>query len=153
MFVFFLCREGSSLNDSDSLTPKRKMLSCPICLDHERCVSLLVHTIGHEIIIGIIPYLWEVSINAYTTVSQNLIGCSSLGQRYRKPIGWYWIIMTRQLWTLTCPTLHTCSLTYPYNEYYYKLYIRHNMNILYCPLYSHNAGDILHYLSYTHSCL
>ena len=75
MFVFYLCREGSSLNDSDSLTPKRKMLSCPICLDHERCVSLLVHSIGHGVIIGIITYLLEIPSDAYTIPSQNMIGC------------------------------------------------------------------------------
>ena len=40
---------------------------------------------------------------AYTTLSQNLIGCSTLSQEYCNLIGWYWKIMRRQLWILTCP--------------------------------------------------
>ena len=97
MFVFYLCREGSSLNDSDSLTPKRKMLSCPICLDHERCVSLLVRSIGHGVVIGIISYLLEIPSDAYIIPGQNLIGCSSLSHKYCKLVGLYWKLMRRQL--------------------------------------------------------
>ena len=51
------------------------MLSCPICLDHERCVSQRVHSIGHGVIIGIISYLLEIPIDAYTIPSQNMIVC------------------------------------------------------------------------------
>ena len=31
----------------------------------------------------------EIPNDAYTTLSQNLIGCSTLSQKYCKLIGWY----------------------------------------------------------------
>ena len=37
------------------------------------------------------------------TLSQNLLCCSTLGLEYWKLIGWYWKIMRRQSWSLTCP--------------------------------------------------
>ena len=45
----------------------------------------------------------EIPSDAYTTLSRNLNGCSTLSQEYCKLIGWYWKIMRRHLWTLTCP--------------------------------------------------
>ena len=48
-------------------------------------------------------YVLEIPNDAYTTLSRNLIGCSTLSQEYCKLIGWYWEKMRRQLWTLTCP--------------------------------------------------
>ena len=55
--------------------------------------------------IGIIVYsiMLEIPNDAYTTLSRNLIDCSTLSQEYCKLIGWYWKIMKRQLWTLTYP--------------------------------------------------
>ena len=45
----------------------------------------------------------EIPNDAYTTLSQNLIGCSAFSWEYRKLIGWYWKTMRRELWTSTCP--------------------------------------------------
>ena len=50
-----------------------------------------------------IDLVLEIPNDAYTTLSPNLIGCSTLSQEYCKLISWYWNIMRRQLWTLTCP--------------------------------------------------
>ena len=47
-------------------------------------------------------YVLENPNNAYTTPSQNPIGCSTLRQEYCKVIDWSWKMMRRQLWTLTC---------------------------------------------------
>ena len=44
----------------------------------------------------------EIPNDAYTTLSRNLIGCSTLSQEYCKLIGSYRKIMRRQLLTLTC---------------------------------------------------
>ena len=59
--------------------------------------------------------VFEIPYDAYTTLSRNLIGCSALSREYRKLIGWYWKIMRRKLWTLTCPIknvdLHKASLS------------------------------------------
>ena len=41
----------------------------------------------------------------FTTLSQNLISCSTLSQEHCMLISWYWKIMRRQLITLTCPYL------------------------------------------------
>ena len=46
----------------------------------------------------------EIPNAAYTTLSRNLIGCSIPSKEYCKLIGWYWKIVRRQLWTLTCPS-------------------------------------------------
>ena len=39
-------------------------------------------------------YILEIPNDAYTTLSQNLIGCSTLSQEYCQLIGLYWKIMT-----------------------------------------------------------
>ena len=59
---------------------------------------LMVRVIGHVKIEAIFLCI-EIpnDIHVYTTLSENLIGCSTLSQRYCKLIGWYWIIMRAQL--------------------------------------------------------
>ena len=42
----------------------------------------------------------EIPKDAYTTLSQNLIGCSKLSQEYCELIWWYCKIMRGQLWIL-----------------------------------------------------
>ena len=41
--------------------------------------------------------------NGMMLLSQILIGCSPLSQEFSVLIGWYWIIMRRQLYPLKCP--------------------------------------------------
>ena len=53
--------------------------------------------------LGLSSYVLEIPNDAYTTLSQNLMGCSTLSQEYCKLIGRYWKIMRKQLGTLTCP--------------------------------------------------
>ena len=49
----------------------------------------------------------EIPNDAYTTLSRNLIGSSTLSQELCKVIGWWLEIMRRQLWTLSCPVIGT----------------------------------------------
>ena len=52
--------------------------------------------------LGLSSYVLEIPNDAYTTLSQNLMGCSTLSQEYCELIGRYWKIMRKQLGTLTC---------------------------------------------------
>ena len=52
--------------------------------------------------LGLSSYILEIPNDAYATLSQNLMGCSTLSQEYCKLIGRYWKIMRKQLGTLTC---------------------------------------------------
>ena len=63
-----------------------------------------VETVGH-VNIGIIFifYVLEIPNDAYTTLSKTLMSHSTLSLDYFELIGWYWKIMTRQLWTFICP--------------------------------------------------
>ena len=54
-------------------------------------------------IFGIIFILWEFLNDAYTIISQILIGCSLVSEEYTKLIGRYRKTVRRQLYTLTCP--------------------------------------------------
>ena len=61
--------------------------------------------LGH-VNIGLSSDMLEIPNDAYTTLSQNLIGCLTRGQENCKLMGWYWIIMGKQLWRLSCRILH-----------------------------------------------
>ena len=65
--------------------------------------------------------LLEIPNDAYTILSQNLIGYSTLSQEYCKLIGCLWKIMRHQLWTLACP--------FPYiNKCFIKCIVRSGHN-------------------------
>ena len=49
-----------------------------------------------------IIHSFKLPNDAYMLLRQFLIGYSLLSQAYHKLIGWYWIIMRRQLYALTC---------------------------------------------------
>ena len=65
-----------------------------------------------QLAIGIILICNGNSNDAYTTLSQNLIGCSTLSQEYCKLIGWYKKTMWRQ-------TLYINMPYYSFNIIYY----------------------------------
>ena len=69
----------------------------------------------------------EIPNDAYTTLSRNLIGGSTLSQEYCKLIGWYWKIMRRQLWTLTNPI--------PYDHWFIGLQSSWNVYWMFCVLW------------------
>ena len=59
------------------------------------------HNDGHVYIGIIFLCIGNSQWRLYKTQSI-LIGCSTLSQEYCKPIGFFWKLMRRQLWTLTC---------------------------------------------------
>ena len=66
--------------------------------------------------------VFEIPDDAYacTTLSQNLIGCTTLSQEYSKLIGCYWKIMRKQL---SCPVHNQVDLERNYDIYIHiKLY-------------------------------
>ena len=68
----------------------------------------------------IIIFFW-IGNGASATLSQNLIGCSTLSQEYCKLIGSYWKIMRRQHWNKTCPgRCSSLEIIFLYETGYHK---------------------------------
>ena len=63
---------------------------------------------------------WKIPMMLIQHSVKILIGCSTLSQEYRNLIGWHWIMIRRQLWTLTCLITHKNSLKCHKSLYEYK---------------------------------
>ena len=77
-----------------------------IVLKRPMCASLDIEIKKHKLVHKNNPN------DAYRTLSQSLIGCSSLSQKYCNLIGWHWKIMWRQIITSTCPIWISLILWY-----------------------------------------
>ena len=95
-----------------------KLRWAPLLISSQNCVywqhwpskpQLLIHVVSGskcnraKSILELSSYLSGISSNGFMLPSRVLIGCSLLSQECCKLIGWYWIIMRKQLYTWTCP--------------------------------------------------